>query len=461
MSDNFRTLNFGEPEDSQDIKNNNSGMLHRNIDFGDPEKPKSIIKVIGVGGGGSNAVNHMYREGIHDVSFVVCNLDQQALNDSPVPVHLLLGKEGLGAGNVPERARKAAEESIDDIRKMLNDGTKMVFITAGMGGGTGTGAAPVIAQVSKEMGILTVGIVTIPFRFEGRRKIDQALDGVEEIAKHVDALLVINNERLREICSNMTLMEAFDKADDTLCVAAKSIAEIITVHGRINLDFNDVQTVMKNGGVAIMSTGYGEGEGRVKAAIESALDSPLLNNNDIFSSKKILLNISFSSGEGNKGGLMVEEMGYITEFTDKLAEDFETKWGVAFDPDLGEKVKVTILATGFGIGNLVNSNGHVSKYTLEQIEEMTRKSEEDEEKAARRRRYYGLSEKPKKRPGRPNIYLFRMEDLDNDDVISAVEATPTYKRTRVEKEEILNRATGRARKEESEKSQVSGTIKFG
>ena len=225
------------------------------LDFGAPEKENSIIKVIGVGGGGGNAVNHMYREGIHDVTFVLCNTDNQALNDSPVPVHLQLGKEGLGAGNKPEKAREAAEESIEDIKAMLNDGTRMTFITAGMGGGTGTGAAPVIARVSKDMGILTVGIVTIPFRFEGAKKIDQALDGVEEMSKHVDALLVINNERLREIYPELSLTAAFGKADDTLSVAAKSIAEIITVHGLINLDFNDVKTVLKDGGVAIMSTG--------------------------------------------------------------------------------------------------------------------------------------------------------------------------------------------------------------
>ena len=229
------------------------------LDFGEPEKENSIIKVIGVGGGGGNAVNHMYREGIHDVTFVLCNTDNQALNDSPVPVHLQLGKEGLGAGNRPEKARAAAEESLEDIKKVLSDGTRMAFITAGMGGGTGTGAAPVIARVSKEMGILTVGIVTIPFRFEGDRKIDQALDGVEEMSKHVDALLVINNERLREIYPELTVLDAFGKADDTLSVAAKSIAEIITVHGLINLDFNDVKTVLKDGGVAIMSTGFGEG----------------------------------------------------------------------------------------------------------------------------------------------------------------------------------------------------------
>ena len=241
------------------------------VDFGEPEKEKSIIKVIGVGGGGGNAVNHMYRKGIHDVSFALCNTDNQALNDSPVPVHIQLGKEGLGAGNRPEKARAAAEESIDEVKNMLNDGTRMAFITAGMGGGTGTGAAPVIARVSKSMGILTVGIVTIPFRFEGERKIDQALDGVEEMSKNVDALLVINNERLREIYPELSVLDAFGKADDTLSVAAKSIAEIITMHGIINLDFNDVKTVLEDGGVAIMSTGYGEGENRVKNAFDDAL----------------------------------------------------------------------------------------------------------------------------------------------------------------------------------------------
>lgn len=237
-----------------------SDNINPMVDFGAPEKENTIIKVIGVGGGGGNAVNHMYREGIHDVSFVVCNTDIQALNDSPVPMKLQLGKEGLGAGNKPEKARQAAEESINDITAMLSDGTKMTFITAGMGGGTGTGAAPVIARVSKELDILTVGIVTIPFRFEGKKKINQALDGVEEMAKHVDALLVINNERLRKIYPDLTVLDAFGKADDTLSVAAKSIAEIITNHGLINLDFNDVKTVLKDGGVAIMSTGYGEGE---------------------------------------------------------------------------------------------------------------------------------------------------------------------------------------------------------
>lgn len=301
----------------------NNNTLSNLVDFGAPDKKHSIIKVIGVGGGGGNAVNHMYREGIHDVSFVLCNTDAQALNDSPVPVKLQLGTEGLGAGNRPARAREAAEETIDAVRNMLSDGTKMTFITAGMGGGTGTGAAPVIARESKAQGILTVGIVTIPFQFEGKRKIDQALNGVEEIANNVDALLVINNQRLLQIYPDLPIMQAFGKADDTLSIAAKSIAEIITEHGIINLDFNDVKTVLKDGGVAIMSTGYGEGEGRVKNAIRDALDSPLLNNKDIYNSKKILLAI-YSSAEKNAQGLMMDEMNDVNDFMDGFSDEIET-----------------------------------------------------------------------------------------------------------------------------------------
>ena len=316
--------------------------------FDFPTDSPKIIKVIGVGGGGGNAVNHMYREGIHDVTFVLCNTDNQALKDSPVPVKLQLGKEGLGAGNRPARARKAAEESIEDIKAMLNDGTKMVFITAGMGGGTGTGAAPIIAQTAKEMDILTIGIVTIPFRWEGDKKIDQALDGVEEISKHVDALLVINNEKLSEIYSELSVDDAFDKADDTLSVAAKSIAEIITLHGKVNLDFNDVKTVLKDGGVAIMSTGYGEGDNRVSMAIQNAQHSPLLNNNDIFNSKKVLLNISYSS----QYKLMMSEMDEVKEFMNRFSRDFETKFGMAVDDKLEQKVKITLLATKFAIQEL-------------------------------------------------------------------------------------------------------------
>lgn len=419
-----------------------SDNINPMVDFGAPEKENTIIKVIGVGGGGGNAVNHMYREGIHDVSFVVSNTDIQALNDSPVPMKLQLGKEGLGAGNKPEKARQAAEESINDITAMLSDGTKMTFITAGMGGGTGTGAAPVIARVSKELDILTVGIVTIPFRFEGKKKINQALDGVEEMAKHVDALLVINNERLRKIYPELTVLDAFGKADDTLSVAAKSIAEIITNHGLINLDFNDVKTVLKDGGVAIMSTGYGEGEGRVKQAIQDALNSPLLNDNDIFNSKKILLSINFSK-DSNKdnpaaGGLMMEEMNEVNDFMEQFGSDFEIKWGIGLDPDLGNKVKVTILATGFGIRDVDGMDSHIKKIVQEKDEKAT---EEEIQKGIRMGMYYpdGNGKFVVKR--RPHIFHFQSDDLDNEEVILAIENTPTYKRTQQQVKELRRRLT--------------------
>lgn len=425
------------------------------LDFGGLEKETSIIKVIGVGGGGGNAVNHMYREGIHDVSFVVCNLDKQALNDSPVPVHLLLGHEGLGAGNKPEKARAAAEESIEDIKNMLNDGTRMAFITAGMGGGTGTGAGPVVARVSKEMGILTVGIVTIPFLFEGPRKIDQALDGVEEMAKNVDALLVINNERLRQIYPDLSVFDAFGKADDTLSVAAKSIAEIITMHGLINLDFNDVKTVLKDGGVAIMSTGYGEGEDRVKDAINDALNSPLLNDNDVYNSKRILLNITCSKNDNSSEGLMMDEMSYVHEFMQRFA-DFEIKWGIAIDPELDKKVKVTILATGFGTDSIKAQAGKrgSERMTPEEIDRIDARNN-------RREKYYGGTSNATTHKRRPQIYQFTDDDLDNENVISAVELSPTYKRTR----EILNSIERQSRGNTVEttdapKDDIQGTIVF-
>lgn len=446
------------------MPDNNTNTM---VDFGTPEKENTIIKAIGVGGGGGNAVNHMYKQGIHDVSFVLCNTDNQALSDSSVPVLLQLGEEGLGAGNKPARARKAAEDSIDAIKEMLNDGTKMAFITAGMGGGTGTGAAPVIARVSKEMGILTVGIVTIPFRFEGKRKIDQALDGVEEMAKNVDALLVINNERLRKIYPDLTVLSAFEKADDTLSVAAKSIAEIITNHGLINLDFNDVKTVLKDGGVAIMSTGYGEGEGRVKQAIEDALNSPLLNDNDVFNAKKILLSINFAKqsngGEAqNEGGLMMEEMNEVNDFMEQFGSDFEIKWGIALDPELGKKVKVTILATGFGIKDVPEMDTHIARHTQEEEEKQT---EIDIRKDGRRERYYGTgNDGGTIIKHRPHIYRFRPEELDNEEVILTVESTPTYKRTLQQVNELRRRINEGnnetvARQKEEDDS-VHGTISF-
>ena len=352
-----------------------------------PEKV-NIIKVIGVGGGGGNAVNHMYREGIHDVSFVLCNTDAQALNASPVPVHIMLRNEELCAMSMPKQAREIAEDTIDDIKHMLDDGTKMTFITAGMGGCTGTGAAPVIARVSKEMGILTVGIVTIPFLLEGEKKINRALDGVEELAKNVDTLLVINNERLREVYADFSLLNAWEKVDDTLSMAAKSIAEIITSRGIVNLNFNDVRTVLEDGGVAIMSTGYGEGEGRLRKAIDNALHSPLLNNNDIYNSKKILLSITFAADKSNNEGLRMEEMNEVNEFMSHFNCDYQFKCGIFLDPNLGEKVKVTILATGFGIKNIDGMQEHkTKKYTQEEEkeeEELKRQREAEEERKKER-----------------------------------------------------------------------------
>ena len=416
-----------------------------NVEFNFPQGNTSIIKVIGVGGGGCNAVNNMFNKGIHDVAFVVCNTDNKAHNDSVVPAKLQLGKDGLGAGNDPVAGKKAAEESLDEVKTMLSDGTKMVFITAGMGGGTGTGAAPVIAKTAKEMGILTVGIVTIPFRWEGIKKIDQALDGVEEMSKNVDALLVINNERLREIYPELTVLDAFAKADDTLCNAARSIAEIITMHGIINLDFKDVKTVLQNGGVAIMSTGYGSGDGRISKAIEDALHSPLLNNNDIYNSQKILLHISFCGDESDgTPSLMMEEMGEIHEFMEKMktADIVETKWGLSVDSSLKEKVKVTILATGFGVQNInsIEMNDRINQRNEEMRQRMAEKTEKDIENDIRRNQVYGPDQKGGSIRKLTFNYIFKDEDLDNDDVISMVETIPTYRRKRDDIRSINDRS---------------------
>lgn len=415
---------------------NENTIENGGITFNFKSSTPSIIKVIGVGGGGGNAVNHMYREGIHDVTYVVCNTDKKALSDSPVPNTLQLG-EGLGAGNKPEKARKAAEESIDEIKNMLDDGTRMVFITAGMGGGTGTGAAPIIARCAKEAGILTVGIVTIPFKFEGIRKINQALDGVEEIAKHVDALLVINNERLREIYPQLTVTNAFAKADDTLCVAAKSIAEIITMRGIINMDFQDVTTVLKDGGVAIMSTGYGEGEKRVTKAIEEALNSPLLNNNDIYNSKKILLNINFCKDE-ERAELTMEEMNEINDFMMKFREDVETKWGLATDSTLGNKVKITLLATGFGLGNMTEN---VMETTPTPVQK-TQAEMEDEKNRYKDRmvEFYGKDKDSTSIRRNHHVFIFSEENIDNEDIISMVENLPTYNRTKEGLKSIISKS---------------------
>ena len=405
------------------------------LDFQFPHKTQSIIKVIGVGGGGGNAVNHMYNEGIHDVSFALCNTDNQALCQSPVQTRVQLGRkttEGLGAGNRPEVARDAAEESREDIERLLGDGTKMVFITAGMGGGTGTGAAPVVARIAKDLGILTVGIVTIPFVFEGRKKIIQALKGVEDIARNVDALLVINNERLIDIYSDLTIPNAFAKADDTLAIAAKGIAEIITVHGHINLDFADVKTILKNGGVAIMSSGYGEGDSRVEQAFTTALHSPLLNNNDVFEAKKILFNIYADVDHP----LIVEEMEAVANFMKRFGNDVEVIWGTATESGLGEQVKITLLATGFGMSSIPGIEDHLRELTEEEErEEEERIRQEEEEKIrinAMIEQHYGKdgvkTMEVKDIFFNPKPVVLSTEELDDDRIVEALENTPVFKR---------------------------------
>ena len=427
------------------------------IDMGAPSSAPSIIKVIGVGGGGGNAANHMYRQGINEVNFLICNTDRKALLDSPIPNRLQLGKDGLGAGNMPEKARQAAEESIEEIHRCLDDGTRMVFITAGMGGGTGTGAAPVIAREAKAMGILTVGIVTIPFMWEGVPKINQALDGVEELAKNVDALLVINNERLLEIYPDYSIDVAFEKADDTLSVAARSIVEIIEMHGKIHLDFQDVQTFLKDGGVAIMSSGFGEGEGRVTNAINDALNSPLLNNTDIYRSKKVLLLISYSGSEGGEP-LMTEEMQEVTAFMNKFGRNVITKWGLRKDNDLDKKVKITILATGFGHRDIPGMAQH-----LDELEDARRQQDDEQEidEILRMEGYYGAG---KRNPGMSRstlrTFIFSTDDLDNEEVIAPVEVKPTYNRTKEDLKQIESK-TANAQPVELEPSSIQGGYVIG
>ncbi len=310
------------------------------------KKQGSMIKVVGVGGGGSNAVNHMYEQGIVGVDFVVCNTDNQALELSPVPNKIQLGPNltgGMGAGNVPEKGRQACIESIDDIRRFLEDGTRMLFITAGLGGGTGTGAAPIIAKVAQELGILTIGIVTLPFAFEGRKRKAQALEGLEELKSNVDSIIVIGNDKLRGVHATKTLSEAFGHADDVLTTAAKGIAEIITVSGQVNVDFQDVYTVMKDSGVAIMGSGTASGEDRALRAVQEALSSQLIEDNDIRGSKNILINISSGKEE-----VKLQEMYQVTEFIQELAGyGTDIIWGHCHDESIDDQLVVTVIATGF------------------------------------------------------------------------------------------------------------------
>jgi cell division protein FtsZ len=316
------------------------------LPFGFQHQYNSIIKVIGVGGGGSNAVNHMFRNGIAGVDFVICNTDAQALVNSPVPVKIQLGvtlTEGRGAGNAPKKGEQAAIENLGEVRQILDAGTKMVFITAGMGGGTGTGAAPIIAQLARDMDILTIAVVTMPSKKEGKLRYDQAMEGILKLDRYVDCMLVISNENLHKVYGELPAREAFAKADDIVCTAVKGCAEIITLHGNINIDFADVNTVMRDSGVFIMGTGLAEGPDRAYEAVENALQSPLLDSNNIYGTSNILLNIISGEEEVRMG-----EIGQIIDYLQQAAGDnANIIWGNGYDPSLGNKISVTIIATGF------------------------------------------------------------------------------------------------------------------
>ena len=401
--------------------------LDQNSGFQDKNQTRTIIKVMGVGGGGNNAINHMYLQNIEGVSFVVLNTDRQQLNESPVPNRVLLGPNtthGLGAGNVPEVARRAAEESEAEIAALFDDDTKMVFITAGMGGGTGTGAAPVVARIAHEKGVLTIGIVTIPFLFEGPKKILKALAGADEMGKYVDALLIINNQRLTEIYSDWDFANAFGKADDTLTIAARSISDLITVKGKINLDFNDVNTTLRNGGAAIISSGYGSGEHRVTKAIEDALESPLLKNRDVFGSQKILMNFYFNPD--SESPLLMEEMNEIQEFMANFDQEVDVIWGTAFDYSLDDKIKVTVLASGFNVSldkeapeSSIRISSREKAQTSAAITDTDRLKDEYGVKA--------ITDLTLKQNSARYIVL-TPDQIDDDDVIDMIEKTPTFGR---------------------------------
>lgn len=373
----------------------------------------TLIKVIGVGGGGGNAVANMYRDGMYDVSFLVCNTDKKALKDSPIPTRIQFGP-GLGAGGKPEIGRQYAEqeESLAAIYDAIDKETKMVFVTAGMGGGTGTGAAPIVAREVKARDILTIGIVTLPFLFEGKKQIDKALDGLELLAKEVDSLIVVNNQRMLSVYHTNSVMDGFHKADQTLTNAVRSVVDIIKMRGVINLDFNDVSMVLRKGGICIISTGTAHGENRITAAIEDALNSPLLNQNDIFTARRLVMCITFPEKHET---LQMNELCEVEEFIAKFErKNLESKWGLAKDDSLNGEVKVTILASGFG---LVEDD---------EDEDLLLKRIEREELV---KTYYGDTVKTTKKPNRP-VYIFSQDELDNELLIDQVEAIPTAKRTR-------------------------------
>ena len=418
----FDGIHSGSGVPVQDIMS----TLEKGSGFQD-DKTRTIIKVMGVGGGGNNAINHMYLQNIEGVSFVVLNTDRQQLNESPVPNRVLLGPNtthGLGAGNVPDVARRAAEESEAEIAQLFDDDTKMVFITAGMGGGTGTGAAPVVARIAHEKGVLTIGIVTIPFLFEGPKKILKALGGADEMSKYVDALLIINNQRLTEIYKDLDFTNAFGKADDTLTIAARSISDLITVKGKINLDFNDVNTTLRNGGAAIISSGYGTGERRVTKAIEDALESPLLKNRDVYGSQKILMNFYYNPN--SEAPLLMDEMNEIQEFMANFDQEVDVIWGMAFDNTLEDQIKVTVLASGFSVS--LDKEAPVSSVYSGKREPVPAEPRmSDKERLEVEYGSKAISELTLNQL-RARYIVLAPDELDDDDVIDMIEKTPTYKR---------------------------------
>ena len=390
------------------------------IEFDIPKDKSSIIKVFGVGGGGSNAVTHMYEQGIAGVNYVICNTDNQALELSSVPNKIQLGsslREGLGAGNKPEIGREATEEAIDKLEEVLQANTKMIFITAGMGGGTGTGGAPVVARLAKDMGILTVGIVTTPFSFEGKKRLTQANAGIDELKEEVDALLVISNDKLREIHGNLKINEAFGKADDILTVAAKGIAEIITKTGYINVDFEDVNTVMRDSGVALMGIGLASGEQRAIHAVEEAMSSPLLNDNNITGARSVLLNISYGSE-----GLEMDEMADITDYITEAIqiESDNLIWGLSEDDDLTDEVRVTLIATGFESNAQRKKREQQSKRVIHTLnsEDEKMQSKEENRRADQSKPYLRSEQNDEVAEDRDNStkqFTFEFEPISNDD----------------------------------------------
>ncbi len=407
---------------------------------------QDIIKVIGVGGGGGNAVNYMFRQNIPNINFVVCNTDEQALKKSPVPVKIILGPEitkGRGAGNKPEVGEKCAEASADEIRKLFDDHTEMVFVTAGMGGGTGTGAGPVVARLAKEAGMLTIGIVTVPFLFEGERKILKALDGADEMKKHVDALLVINNENLIDLYKDLNFFNAFERADDTLANAARSISEIISEECYINVDFQDVKTILKDSGTAIISTAVGTGEHRISDAIHNALHSPLLKAHDINTSKRLLF--KFVCSRDAEHPLQANEIHEIRQFTANLPKSIDVKWGIADDPSMGDDVKVTILASGFDVtlreGSLANDDKQADRAIVfggGAAETDPRKEQHKEESQNRLKEIYGEEKltKQSRDAAKLKYAVLLPSQFDDHEVITMLERTPTFNRDPKFNEEI-------------------------